>query len=54
VDFHPWPRDQWPWLETLSQLAQLSAAAREWVGLVGYHLMGRTDAWFPGPVRENE
>src|SRR5262249_43431612 len=28
---------------------QLDAAAKEWIGLVAYRLMGRTDALFPGP-----
>lgn len=49
VDFRTLPRDRWPLLDTLNQLDQFSAAAKEWVGLVGYHLMGRTDAWFPAP-----
>jgi len=31
------------------QLLLLNAAAKEWVGLAAYHLMGRTDAWFPSP-----
>lgn len=30
-------------------LRQLDAAAKEWIGLVGYRIMGRTDALFPGP-----
>jgi uncharacterized SAM-binding protein YcdF (DUF218 family) len=28
---------------------QLDAAAKEWIGLVAYRLMGKTDALFPGP-----
>lgn len=31
-------------------LAQLAAAMHEWVGLLGYRIMGRTDALYPGPV----
>jgi uncharacterized SAM-binding protein YcdF (DUF218 family) len=27
----------------------LDAAAKEWIGLVAYRLMGKTDALFPGP-----
>ena len=34
---------------TADQLLLLNAAAKEWVGLAAYHLMGRTDAWFPSP-----
>jgi uncharacterized SAM-binding protein YcdF (DUF218 family) len=29
-------------------LIEVSAAAREWMGLAAYHLMGRTSDWFPG------
>lgn len=47
VDYRTLPRDQWPLLETLNQLDLFTLAAKEWVGLVGYHLMGRTDDWFP-------
>jgi uncharacterized SAM-binding protein YcdF (DUF218 family) len=32
-----------------SALIQLDRAAKEWVGLVAYRLMGKTDALFPGP-----
>jgi uncharacterized SAM-binding protein YcdF (DUF218 family) len=51
VDYRTLPRDQWPALETLAQLALFSMAAKEWVGLAGYHLMQRTDAWLPAPGR---
>ena len=34
---------------TAEELVLLNAAAKEWVGLVAYHLMGRTDAFFPAP-----
>jgi uncharacterized SAM-binding protein YcdF (DUF218 family) len=30
-------------------LTYLDGAAKEWVGLVAYRLMGKTDALFPGP-----
>ena len=30
-------------------LSHFDAAAREWIGLVAYRLMGKTDALFPGP-----
>ena len=32
-----------------SALVQLDRAAKEWIGLVAYRLMGRTDALFPRP-----
>jgi uncharacterized SAM-binding protein YcdF (DUF218 family) len=51
VDYRTQPRDQWPLLDTFGQMALFSVAAREWVGLVGYHLMDRSDAWFPAPGR---
>ena len=31
------------------RLGQAEWAVREYVGLVAYRLLGRTDAWFPGP-----
>jgi uncharacterized SAM-binding protein YcdF (DUF218 family) len=31
-----------------SALGQLDRAAKEWIGLVAYRLMGKTDALFPG------
>jgi uncharacterized SAM-binding protein YcdF (DUF218 family) len=30
-------------------LERFSLAAREWVGLAVYRLLGRSDAWFPAP-----
>ena len=32
-----------------SALVDLDAAAKEWIGLIAYRLMGKTDALFPGP-----
>ena len=32
-----------------SALIQFDRAAKEWVGLIAYRLMGRTDVLFPGP-----
>jgi hypothetical protein len=34
---------------TNALVLDLNAAAIEWIGLVAYRLMGRTDALFPGP-----
>lgn len=31
-------------------LKRLDEAAKEWIGLVAYRLLGRTDAFFPGPA----
>ena len=30
-------------------LRQLDIAAKEWIGLIAYRLMGKTDVFFPGP-----
>jgi hypothetical protein len=30
-------------------LVDLDTTAKEWIGLVAYRLMGKTDALFPGP-----
>jgi hypothetical protein len=30
-------------------LFNLDRAAKEWIGLIAYRLMGKTDALFPGP-----
>ena len=35
---------------TGDRLADLDIAAREWIGLLAYRLMGRTDALLPGPA----
>jgi uncharacterized SAM-binding protein YcdF (DUF218 family) len=32
-----------------SALIQFDRAAKEWIGLIGYRLLGKTDALFPGP-----
>jgi uncharacterized SAM-binding protein YcdF (DUF218 family) len=32
-----------------SALFQLDRAAKEWIGLIAYRLMGKTDRLFPGP-----
>ena len=31
------------------RLGGIDAALHEWVGLVAYYLLGRTDVWLPGP-----
>jgi uncharacterized SAM-binding protein YcdF (DUF218 family) len=35
-------------------LTLLDKAAKEWIGLVAYRLMGKTDALFPGPLRASQ
>jgi uncharacterized SAM-binding protein YcdF (DUF218 family) len=38
-----------PFATGSSALIQLDRAAKEWIGLIAYRLMGRTDALFPRP-----
>jgi uncharacterized SAM-binding protein YcdF (DUF218 family) len=33
----------------LDELTDLDLALHEWIGLVAYHITGKTDAWFPAP-----
>lgn len=33
----------------LDEMTNLNDAMHEWIGLVAYHLTGKTDAWFPAP-----
>jgi len=33
----------------LDELTDLDLAMHEWIGLLAYHLTGKTDAWFPAP-----
>ena len=33
----------------LDELTMLDLAMHEWIGLVAYHLTGKTNAWFPAP-----
>jgi uncharacterized SAM-binding protein YcdF (DUF218 family) len=51
VDFRTYG-DERDWRFTyvvLDELTALDLAFHEWIGLVAYHLTGKTDAWFPGP-----
>jgi uncharacterized SAM-binding protein YcdF (DUF218 family) len=53
----PWPVSyksshrllQWLPVSLGIHLTQLDEASHEWIGLIAYRLMGRTDALFPGP-----
>lgn len=49
VSFRTRPSLQFDPFAPSSALNLLDMAAKEWVGLVAYRLMGKTDALFPGP-----
>ena len=50
VEFTTDPRDPFTGFTPGSgALTQLDTAAKEWIGLIAYRLMGKTDALFPGP-----
>lgn len=42
-------RDQHPPYRALDGMMNFDDAMHEWIGLVAYHLRGKTDAWFPAP-----
>ena len=51
VDYSVPPAGQLePSLEVLDELEGVHWGLREWVGLVAYHLLGRTDQLFPAPA----
>ncbi len=37
------------WPDVAANLANIGVALKEWIGLVGYYVMDRTDELFPGP-----
>jgi uncharacterized SAM-binding protein YcdF (DUF218 family) len=49
VDFRTGPNSMRLRFQPASSLLQLGVALHEWVGLVSYRALGRTDAVFPGP-----
>jgi uncharacterized SAM-binding protein YcdF (DUF218 family) len=50
VSYHTLPQvELGPRFSLAGGLAELNLAAQEWVGLVAYGLLGRTDALFPAP-----
>lgn len=50
VDYHVMGGVSPDTFELGHNLVRLDYAMREWVGLVAYRLLGRTDALFPGPL----
>jgi uncharacterized SAM-binding protein YcdF (DUF218 family) len=42
-------RDYAPFHLVYTNLDMLAAALHEWMGLIAYHLTGKTSAWFPAP-----
>lgn len=56
ADIIPHPVDyiggnpHWLQFEPEYQLLNLSLGVKEWIGLAAYHLLHRTDAWFPAPA----
>lgn len=50
VDYHTRATRSEPLtVQFAANLKQFDAAVREWTGLLAYRLLGRTDAFFPGP-----
>ncbi len=47
VDYLGYSDKPWFGFEAARNLEALTLAVKEWIGLVGYHLQGRTDAWLP-------
>jgi uncharacterized SAM-binding protein YcdF (DUF218 family) len=54
VDFRGFgdARDFLPGHDPVREIRQFEVATHEWIGLAGYHLAGKIDAWFPGPHSE--
>ena len=52
VDYNLEPDPPWSWpMDFFSGLLSLRAAMHEWTGLAAYWATGKTDAFFPAPVR---
>jgi uncharacterized SAM-binding protein YcdF (DUF218 family) len=49
VDFQD-TQPEWGGFDADGHLYALGMAEKEWIGLLAYHLMGRTDALFPAPL----
>ena len=50
VDYRTGPGPGWAYGFNLTRRGDFfSVALREWVGLIAYRVLGRTDAFFPGP-----
>ena len=46
-------RPDWLNLDAITQLHFIGLAEKEWIGLLAYRLMGRSDALFPAPLNPN-
>jgi uncharacterized SAM-binding protein YcdF (DUF218 family) len=53
VDYQGREPVRWLAFDFTRELVWLSTAMREWIGLVSYHLMGRSDAWLPREMRSD-
>jgi uncharacterized SAM-binding protein YcdF (DUF218 family) len=49
VHFETRSPNAFAWFASSFALSHLDTAAKEWIGLVAYRLMGKTDVLFPGP-----
>jgi uncharacterized SAM-binding protein YcdF (DUF218 family) len=53
VDYQGREPVRWFAFDTSRELVWLTTAVREWIGLVSYHLLGRSDVWLPGETRSD-
>jgi uncharacterized SAM-binding protein YcdF (DUF218 family) len=53
VDYEGREPVRWMAFDTARELVWLTIATREWIGLVSYHLLGRSDTWLPGENRND-
>lgn len=49
VDYRTLPRTRLRDIDVVGNIVDLHVAMREWIGLIAYFQMGRTDSLFPGP-----
>jgi uncharacterized SAM-binding protein YcdF (DUF218 family) len=53
VDYLGYSDKAWLGFDAPHVLLGLNYAVKEWIGLVSYHLMGRTDTWLPSETRSD-
>jgi uncharacterized SAM-binding protein YcdF (DUF218 family) len=53
VDYLGYDKPPWFGFDAPHHLVTLNYALKEWIGLLSYHLMGRTDAWLPRETRSD-